>query len=432
MMNMKARPVPTEAQLAWQRDRPFALFCHFGINTFYGREWSDGTLDPARFAPNALDCRQWVTIAKDAGAAHIILTAKHHDGFCLWPTATTNYSVRSSPWREGEGDVVQELADACREAGLGLGLYLSPWDRHDPDWERRPAVYDARYIAQLTELCTRYGPLVELWFDGAGSERRAYAWDDIMAVARRHQPDAMIFNMGDPTIRWIGNEDGLATDPCRYTVGEVDTSIYDERPADLAGGERYLPPECDVPVRRYWFWQPDDLQTLKSVNHLLAIWYRSIGLGANLLLNVPPDRRGLIDGRDAARLLAFTGTIRDRFAHPVVASLAQEGGRIVATFNDAVTFDHLVLREHLETGQWIDRHRVLDGRSGLVLVDSVGTVGSQRVHVFSRVTTDRLMIEVERPEGRLDSLEAHLTGVETVPALEAQAPVLAGKMDSPE
>jgi alpha-L-fucosidase len=245
--------IPTPAQLAWQREHPFALFCHFGINTFYGREWSDGTLDPAGFAPDALDGRQWVAVAKDAGAAHIILTAKHHDGFCLWPTETTDYSVRSSPWRGGEGDVVAELAEACREGGIGLGLYLSPWDRHDPDWAARPEVYDARYIAQLTELCTRYGPLVELWFDGAGSEQHPYAWDDIMAVARQHQPDAMIFNMGDPTIRWVSNEDGLASDPCWYTVSELDTSIYVDSKSGVQGGARYLPPECDVPIRRHWF-----------------------------------------------------------------------------------------------------------------------------------------------------------------------------------
>jgi alpha-L-fucosidase len=431
MANTEARPVPTAAQLAWQRERSFALFLHFGINTFYGREWSDGSLDPAGFSPEALDCRQWTAIAKDAGAAHVILTAKHHDGFCLWPTATTDYSVRSSPWRDGQGDVVGELAEACHEAGLGLGLYLSPWDRHDPDWEARPEVYDARYIEQLTELCTRYGPLVELWFDGAGSERHPYAWDDIMAVTRRHQPDAMIFNMGDPTIRWVGNEDGLASDPCWYAVDAVGKSIYDDTKAGLEGGKRYLPPECDVAIRRHWFWQPDDLHTLKSVAHLQAIWYRSIGLGANLLLNVPPDRRGLLDEHDAERLQAFSTTMRERFAHPRHAILEHDGIRITARFDTPISFDHLVLRESLERGQHIGSHRIRDGRTGEIVVDGVFTIGSQRVHVFPRMTTDRLVIEIDSPDGRLDGVEAHLTGVETVPALERQPEVMQEKHADP-
>lgn len=430
MLQDKRTAAPSPQQLAWQRDRPFALFCHFGINTFYGREWSDGTLDPAGFAPDALDCRQWVAVAKDAGASHIILTAKHHDGFCLWPTETTDYSVRSSPWRGGEGDVVAALAEACREGGIGLGLYLSPWDRHDPDWESRPEVYDARYIVQLTELCTRYGPLVELWFDGAGSERHPYAWDDIMAVVRQHQPDAMIFNMGDPTIRWVGNEDGLASDPCWYTVDALDTSIYDDAKVGIPGGARYLPPECDVPIRRHWFWQPDDLQTLKSVRHLQAIWYRSIGLGANLLLNVPPDRHGLIDSYDEARLGEFALSMRERFANPVQAILAQEGARIDATFPEILAFDHLVLREAIEDGQRIGRHRVLDARTGRVIVDEVFTVGRQRVHAFPRVETDRLVIELDDPAGALVSVESHLTGVEAIPGLEPQPDMLAGKMDT--
>ena len=426
-----ARPRPTPAQLIWQRERAFALFCHFGINTFYAREWSDGSLNPRAFNPSALDCRQWVAVAKDAGAAHIILTAKHHDGFCLWPTATTDYSVQFSPWRDGQGDVVRELAEACRDAGLGLGLYLSPWDRHDPDWEHQPERYDARYIKQLTELCTNYGPLVELWFDGAGSEQHPYAWDDIMAVVQALQPEAMVFNMGDPTIRWVGNEDGLASDPCWYAVNAVEKSIYDEAAVGLGGGERYLPPECDVPIRRHWFWHPDDLHTLKSVEHLQAIWYRSIGLGANLLLNVPPDRRGLIDDHDAVRLREFSTTMRERFAHPFPGSLTHHGTRVHVDFGKMVTFDHLILRESLEQGQGIGHHRVLDGRSGRVIVDDAFTIGSQRVHALPGITTDRLVVEIDDASGRLDAVDAHLTGIERAPELEIQPDVARVKFADP-
>ena len=420
----------TPAQLAYQRERSFGIFCHFGINTFYGKEWSDGTLDPAGFNPSALDCRQWASIAKEAGASHIILTAKHHDGFCLWPTATTDYSVRSSPWRDGEGDVVAELAEACRDAGLGLGLYLSPWDRHEASWATDQPAYDAFYLRQLTELCSQYGPLVELWFDGAGSEDHPYDWDAIMTVVETHQPEAMIFNMGRPTIRWVGNEDGLASDPCWYTVDATAKSIYTDQPEGLPGGGWYLPPECDVAIRRHWFWQPDDLSTLKSVNHLLAIWYRSIGLGANLLLNVPPDRRGLIDDHDRARLLDFATTVRDRFAHPIPATIDRDGARITATFAEPVTFDHLILREAIEDGQRIGRHRVLDAETGRVLVEHAGTIGCQRVHAFPAVTTAAITIELDTEDGRLAAVDAYRTGVERIPELEDQPRFMNEKIDA--
>jgi len=426
----RAIPRPTPGQLAWQRERSFAIFCHFGINTFNGKEWSDGSLPAASFAPTALDCRQWARTAREAGASHIILTAKHHDGFCLWPTATTDYSVASSPWKDGAGDVVGELAEACREEGIGLGLYLSPWDRHDPSWEHDHAAYDALYLRQLTELCTGYGPLVEVWFDGAGSEQHPYDWDAIMAVVEEHQPDAMIFNMGCPTIRWVGNEDGLAADPCWYTVDATAKSIYTDDKAGLPGGGWYLPPECDVAIRRHWFWQPDDLHTLKSVQHLEAIWYRSVGLGANLLLNVPPDRRGLLDDDDRVRLLAFAASIRERFAHPVAGSIAQEGHRISVTFSEAIAFDHLVLREAIEDGQRIGSHRITNLRNGRTIVDGAFTVGSQRVHAFPATTTGAIVIEIDDPAGRLISVEAHRTGVEAAPALEEQPAFMNEKVDA--
>ena len=174
------RPVPTEGQLRWQQDG-FGVFFHFGVNTFAGKEWSDGTLPASSFDPSDLDVRQWVRVAASIGAGYVILTAKHHDGFCLWPTTTTDYSVASSPWRDGHGDIVAELAAACREAGLGLGLYLSPWDRHAPEYADE-ARYAEVYARQLTELCTNYGELVELWFDGAGSEGYTYDWPGVTAI----------------------------------------------------------------------------------------------------------------------------------------------------------------------------------------------------------------------------------------------------------
>ncbi|MEV6103697.1 alpha-L-fucosidase [Streptomyces sp. NPDC051940] len=401
---------PTPAQLRWQRDG-FGLFLHFGVNTFYGQEWGDGTEDPARFDPAELDAAQWAETALAAGARYVVLTAKHHDGFCLWPTATTAHSVASSPWRGGRGDVVGELAEACRAAGLPLGLYLSPWDRNAACYAD-PAAYDDFYVRQLTELCTRYGPLYELWFDGAGSEGRAYDWDRIMAVVDEHQPDAMVFNMGRPTIRWVGNEDGLAADPCEYVTGSTDLNLYTDETVAL-GEARYLPPECDVPIRANWFWQPDDLDTLKSREHLLGIWYRSVGLGAGLLLNVPPDRRGLIDPHDRARLLEFTDELRQRFARPLRADLtSRTEGEYVVRFPEPVTLDHLELAEDLTAGQRVTSHRILHGDTVLA---AGHTVGVRRVHAFPAVTTAELTVRLTGPGARLDAATGHRTGHEAGP-----------------
>ncbi|MFD4691606.1 alpha-L-fucosidase [Streptomyces sp. NPDC058463] len=401
---------PTAAQLAWQQDG-FGLFLHFGINTFNGQEWSDGSLDPATFDPTELDARQWVGTAVAAGAAYVVLTAKHHDGFCLWPTGTTDYSVASSPWRGGRGDVVAELAEACRAAGIGLGLYLSPWDRH-ADCYDDPEAYDAFYLRQLTELCTGYGPLYELWFDGAGSEGRTYDWDAVMAVVDEHQPDAMVFNMGRPTIRWVGNEDGLAADPCRYTVDSTGISVYDDGTTRL-GALQYLPPECDVPIRRNWFWQPDDLDTLKSLDHLLAIWYHSVGLGAGLLLNVPPDRSGRIDAADRERLLELREELGSRFARPEAATLtAGADGTVVARFPEPVVLDHLELREDLSDGQRIDGHEVCaDDR----VLASGHTVGVRRLHAFPAAEVRELRIRLAGADARLLAVHGFRTGHGTDP-----------------
>jgi alpha-L-fucosidase len=400
---------PTPGQLAWQRDRSLAIFCHFGINTFNGMEWSDGTLAPDSFDPGNLDCRQWAEVAKSAGASHIILTAKHHDGFCLWPTSATDYSVAASPWKGGNGDVVAELAAACREFDLGFGLYCSPWDRHQPSWSDDPATYDALYLKQLEELCARYGPLTEIWFDGAGSENHPYDWNSIMDLVESLQPDAMIFNMGRPTIRWVGNEDGLASDPCWYTA---------PHPAD--GSDRYLPPECDVSIRKNWFWQPDDAHTLKSLEHLLAIWYRSIGLGANLLLNIAPNREGLLDAADVARLQELASEIRRRFASPIAAELEHNGSTITATFPDNVDIDHLRIVEDIEEGQRIASHRITAGER--VLVSDVHTIGVRRIHAFLKVRTRTLTIETDHPSPRLVSVKGFRTGVERLPDLPSEHP----------
>jgi alpha-L-fucosidase len=404
-----AHLTPTPAQLSWQKDG-FGVFFHFGLNTFHGKEWSDGTLPASSFNPTALDAEQWVQTALDAGAKYVVLTAKHHDGFCLWPTATTGYSVASSPWRDGAGDVVAEVAAACRKLGMKLGLYLSPWDRNAACYPDQEA-YDEFYLAQLRELCTNYGELCELWFDGAGSQGREYGWTRIAALIDELQPGAMVFNMGAPTIRWVGNEDGLAADPVNYVVDHTDFSNYTVHTAKLAAA-LYLPPECDVSIRRGWFWHPDDAP--KDLEHLLAIYYRSIGLGANLLLNLPPDTRGLVPAEDVARMRELAGEVRRRFQAPNRATLRAAGpGRWLAEFARDTTFDHLVLEENLQDGQRVTGHRVSteDGR----LLVAAGTIGVRRIHVFPKTTARSLTIELEGPSAVLDAVVGFSTGVSSIP-----------------
>lgn len=401
---------PTRQQLEWQRAE-YGMFCHFGLNTFNGKEWSDGTLSPETFDPARLDALQWVEVAQAAGMNYLIVTAKHHDGFCLWPSDTTDYSVKSSPYKDGKGDVVGEVAEACRNAGMKFGLYLSPWDRHEPSYPDAEA-YDVFYQQQLTELCTRYGPLFEVWFDGAGSVGRTYDWDSIMAVVNEHQPEAMVFNMGRPTIRWVGNEDGLAADPNGYVVGELPgTGTYTD--AQLAAEPRYIPPECDVSIRRGWFWHPQELGTIKTLEHLLGIYYRSVGLGANLLLNVPPNRDGLIDKADVTRLLELRQNLDTRFAEPLSGTLEQKGSTVRLEFGEPVRFDHLVLEEGLSDGQKIFEHRISSDSHTLIVKG--GTVGHKRFHVFPEIQSTSLTLELADPDARLKAVSAYATGFSTLP-----------------
>jgi alpha-L-fucosidase len=402
---------PTPEQLAWQR-LGMGMFCHFGINTFHGLEWSDGSLPAANFAPARPDPRQWARIARECGFGYLVLTAKHHDGFCLWPTGTTAYGVASSPWR---GDLVGETAEACRAEGLGLGLYCSPWDRNAACYAD-PHAYDDFYCRQLTELCTRYGELAEIWFDGAGSEGRVYDWERIMAVVDRHQPRAMVFNMGRPTIRWAGNEDGVAEEPVRYVADGVSGSAFAGARSAL-GQARYLPPECDVSLRAGWFWHADDRP--KTLEHLLAIWYRSVGLGANLLLNVPPDRDGLIDARDERALRALSRELRSRFTAPATGVIRREGPRTEVRFARPIALDHLELREHLADGQRIDGFSVRGSLGGGPLrpLVSASTVGARRLVAFRSMTVDRLMIETNHVNARIDEVVGYFTGHQRLPRL---------------
>ena len=309
--------VPSERQMEWYR-RDKSAFFHFTVNTFTGKEWGDGTESPSIFVPSALDCRQWIAAIRKAGFSCAILTAKHHDGFCLWPSRYTEHSVKNSPFRDGKGDVVREFTDACREYGVKVGLYLSPWDRNHPLWGT--AAYSDYYANQLTELMTEYGEIHELWWDCAGSEEAIYEWDRWAAIIRHHQPNCVIFGARGATpfvdIRWVGNEAGTAGIPCYGTIDESSllTEIREELNHGKPDGERFLPAECDVSIRPGWFYHPEQDALVKTPNELVDYWFRSVGRNAGILLNLPIDPRGLIHENDVNSILAWQERLTEIFA----------------------------------------------------------------------------------------------------------------------
>lgn len=387
-------PTPTKQQLAWQ-DLEMGMFCHFGMNTFCDQEWGEGNDSPQLFNPAELDARQWVRTAKEAGFRYFVLTAKHHDGFCLWPTATTDYSVASSPWKDGKGDVVRECADACREEGIGFGLYLSPWDRHEPCYAD-PEAYDDFYARQLEELLTSYGDLVEIWFDGAGSEGREYDWSRIMALIKQYQPNAMVFNMGAPTIRWVGNEDGLAPYPCWNTAESARVSMFSEASLKwLSETPRWVPAECDVPIRKdRWFWHPNEEHLLLSLEQLMDIYYRSVGHGATLLLNLAPDHRGLLPQVDVERVIAFGNEVRDRFDQSIAETLG-EGHFIELELNEHTVINHIITMEDISFGERV-REYTLEAHSDGEWIEIVrgSAIGHKKIDQFSPITANKVRLKV--------------------------------------
>ncbi|MBI1387842.1 MAG: alpha-fucosidase [bacterium] len=360
-------PVPTAQQAAWQ-EMEFVVFAHFGVNTFTDREWGEGTEDPAIFNPTEFDARQWVSAIKDAGAKLLILTCKHHDGFCLWPSAYTEHSVKNSPWRGGKGDVVKEVSTACHEAGIKFGVYLSPWDRHEKTYGDSPR-YNQHFLNQLRELLTKYGEVAEVWFDGANGEgpngkRQEYDLTAYYSLIRELQPNAVIAIMG-PDVRWVGNESGVAAEtewsvrvvsakglddprtvfnktvcegPVQYLLDgnklQKDVS-FSHLTGDASNlGERaplmWYPAETDVSIRPGWFYHAKEDDKVKSLDHLLDIYYNSIGRNSVLLLNIPPDRRGLMHENDVKRLKEWRGAIDKTFKTNLAAKGEVKTGGILS------------------------------------------------------------------------------------------------------
>lgn len=305
--------LPSVRQQAWQETKMYAFF-HFTVNTFTGREWGDGTESPDVFAPSELDCGQWCRTIAEAGFCGAVLTAKHHDGFCLWPSEFTDHSVRSSKWRNGSGDVVREFVDAARKYGLKIGFYLSPWDRHESTYGTGDA-YNDFYCAQLKELLTNYGgdDVFIIWFDGACGEGpngkvQQYDFDRANAIIRKYAPNAVIWGgAAGQDIRWCGNEDGFAGADNYATAGEFPIPDGDYAPLQHGrrDGENWRPAEVDVSIRPGWFWHEEENEKVHSAAKLLDIYYTSVGRGSCLNLNLPPDRRGLLHETDVRRLLEF-------------------------------------------------------------------------------------------------------------------------------
>ena len=409
-----ARPRPSPSQLAWQRDE-LALFLHFGVNTFTDREWGDGREDPAIFAPSNLDARQWTRAAKAAGAKALILTAKHHDGFCLWPTRTTQHSVAKSPWRSGQGDVVREFVDACKAEGLKAGLYLSPWDRNSPVYGDSPR-YNDFYCDQLTELLTRYGAISEVWFDGANGEgpngrRQQYDWPRFFGLVRKLQPDAVMFSDVGPDARWCGNESGTAGDPNWSTI-DPNAVPYPGAPVPDIGeilqhgdpaGSVWRPAEVDVSIRPGWFYHPAENDRVRTVENLVDLFFTSVGRNGKLLLNVPPTRDGLLHSTDVARLAAFRDRLSTMFERDT-GSRTQRTWRVTSGRSAVLELDLGVptaiglarLGEDIARGQSVTRY-TLTGASGEEwrVLSRGTTIGYTKLDRFPTATVRHVRVTID-------------------------------------
>lgn len=448
-VSMAARLVPSPQQLEWQQ-MELTAFLHFSINTFTDREWGDGKEDPALFNPTDLDAEQWVRELKEAGFKMVLLTAKHHDGFCLWPTKTTKHSVASSPWKDGKGDVVKELRDACTKYGMKFGVYLSPWDRNAECYGDSPR-YNEFFIEQLTELLTNYGEVHEVWFDGANGEgpngkKQVYDWDAFYKTIQRLQPKAVMAIMGDD-VRWVGNERGLGREtewsatvltPGIYARSAENNSRLDinSQAKDLGSREMlenatelfWYPSEVDVSIRPGWFWHENENGKVKSLKHLADIYFQSVGYNSVLLLNIPPDRRGHINEADVARLKEFAAYRQQVFADNRVQKGqkmwdAASGDQREYELKSSSKINVVLLQEDIARGQRVESFRV-EARVGgqWQLLGEGTTVGYKRMLRFPTIEAEALRITIGSAR-----LEAHISNVAAYYAPDVEEQQVASK-----
>ncbi len=459
--------VPSERQIKWQ-ETEFYAFVHFGMNTFTDSEWGSGNEDVDLFSPDELDCRQWAKLCKLAGMKGMILTAKHHDGFCLWQTEYTDHSVKSSKWRDGKGDVVAECAAACREFGLKFGIYVSPWDRHEDSYGEGKK-YDEFFINQLKELCSNYGELFCVWFDGAcgvgaGGKKQAYDWQSYYDVVRELQPGAVI-SISGPDVRWCGNEMGVGRSsewsvvPYYHCVHYAEQAANDPsltkppkkiNPTALDLGSRsvikdcnkliWYPAEVDVSLRKGWFYHPSDEYTVKTLQKLMNIYYDSVGANANLLLNISPMPSGKMHERDIDALLSMGAQLEIDFNENLAEDSVMtdnrhldeehtgqhilnddpdsywhsgddpEGSELVLDIGDEYDIDKVVLGEHIATGQQIEKYALYAMVDGKWKKLEKGTViGYKRICRFKeiRVRYFKLVIEQARCFATISKFECY-------------------------
>ncbi|MBS6195527.1 MAG: alpha-L-fucosidase [Clostridiales bacterium] len=407
----KNRIVPEKKQLDFL-DWEFGAFFHFGIRTFYEgyEDWDGKEMSADAFFPDQLDCDQWIRTVSRAGAKYAILVCKHHDGFANWPSAYTEYSVKNTPWKEGKGDVVREFTDACRKYGVKAGLYYSPADAQQT--ERTDEEHDDYFINQISELLTNYGKIDYLWFDGCGSEGHEYNKPRIIDAIRGMQPEILIFNMWDPDTRWIGNEVGIAPYPNFNIVSDVDFSVLTEEKEALDAAA-YIPGECDCRMRESnWFYSDSDEDTVKSVDELVSMYYYSVGRGANLLINIGPDRRGLLPEKDCERLIAFGDEIRRRFANPLPVHTWKEGNSYFCEFETPRLVNHVVMAENLLTGRELNGFTIYAygypcHSDTLLEVYQGSTVGHKAICAFPSVTTKKLEIRFREENPELTDVACH-------------------------
>lgn len=436
--------LPTPEQVSYQQ-MEMVGFIHFTMNTFTDKEWGYGDEDPSLFNPTDLDAEQWVLTAKAGGMKELILTAKHHDGFCLWPSAYTEHSVKNSPYKNEKGDIVREFTDACRKHGLKAGLYLSPWDRNHADYGQPE--YITYYRNQLRELLTNYGEINEIWFDGANGgsgwyggadeERRIdratyYNWDSTFALVKKLQPGIHVFSDAGPDIRWIGNEHGFAGETCWSTISTdklvIGASDQDYLNTGDPQGDKWIIGQCDVSIRPGWFYHASEDDRVKTPEELMEIYYKSVGRNGVLLLNLPPDRRGLIHETDAAHLAALTEMVQRTFANDLAAGAAVDTERknvaerqyrpgnmtdgdpetfwaapsngevkLVVSLDEARTFNHIVLHEPIRFGQRVSAFRLeVPVEKGVWKEIARGTtIGYKWILRIDPVTSEKVRLVIE-------------------------------------